>query len=561
MGSLEDRRGSMGSIEEQKPTTEGVNGTKEGVNGDAMEVPSTSGPGTASDTKKMGQGDDAKPDEPKDSTSGNGTLAPAEATNTDAVNPDKPAMAVEEDTPPMQPSDPKDEEAVSGGAALAPKGESLGTLLKGSEFEPVENNESTEESSKKPNTEGNPSTPKKTKTSEKPTPGQHKAPSTPKMNGSPRTKPGSVRPSPLKKPEEPSAAKPGEQPAAENQNASDASQTPTSPTATKTDDRQPDQTAASSKSSPKISPKTSPKTSPKSSPKQAPQPKSAPQPAEDDRKKTTTTRKTPRPSTGAKPAPLATSKTAKPTSSAANNGAPKAPKVTSPNTAKPRPRSPTRPVRLPGAATASTAASAAKTGSSAPPQPSARTSLSGLTKPLTSNKPTDPKNPPKAAQPVAPGPRTKAPRSSLPASTAGQKPKPRTSIASTKAAGGDFLSRMMRPTQSSASKTHEKVEQKTPPKKRVSSRPKGTSDESDKQANSQPAQADPATEQGSPVQDDAASEGQGHVQGNGESNHVDPEAEMTDVPQRDNKASSEEEAAEPSTGEAVPQATAPVFGP
>ncbi|KAL9123488.1 MAG: hypothetical protein Q9217_007075, partial [Psora testacea] len=58
-------------------------------------------------------------------------------------------------------------------------------------------------------------------------------------------------------------------------------------------------------------------------------------------------------------------------------------------------------------------------------------------------------------------------RSSLPANSTQVekvKPKARTSIASTKAPGGSFLERMMRPTQSSAQKTHEKVETKSPPR-------------------------------------------------------------------------------------------------
>ena len=65
------------------------------------------------------------------------------------------------------------------------------------------------------------------------------------------------------------------------------------------------------------------------------------------------------------------------------------------------------------------------------------------------------------------------------------RPKPRTSMASTNATNGGFLERMMRPTQSSAQKTHEKVETKSPPRK-VSQplRPKRTSDGNTSKENS-----------------------------------------------------------------------------
>lgn len=46
------------------------------------------------------------------------------------------------------------------------------------------------------------------------------------------------------------------------------------------------------------------------------------------------------------------------------------------------------------------------------------------------------------------------------------------SNAGSKAPDEGFLARMMRPTASSASKTHEKVEPKTPPKKTAAAKPK-----------------------------------------------------------------------------------------
>lgn len=53
----------------------------------------------------------------------------------------------------------------------------------------------------------------------------------------------------------------------------------------------------------------------------------------------------------------------------------------------------------------------------------------------------------------------------------------------------------MRPTQSSASKTHEKVEQKTPPKKRISGRPIRISDENGVHAESKATGAEASPKQ------------------------------------------------------------------
>ena len=132
-----------------------------------------------------------------------------------------------------------------------------------------------------------------------------------------------------------------------------------------------------------------------------------------------------------------------------------------PSFTKPRPKSPTRPVRLPSSATAPTAASTAKLDAA-----SAATA-----------KPRDriPSNPislrPKPA-------RTSLPAGSKPVEKA--KPKSRLSTVSSKAPEGSFLDRMMRPTQSSSQKTHEKVEVKTPPKKTNGVKPKRKSDGSEK---------------------------------------------------------------------------------
>ncbi|KAI4131467.1 MAG: hypothetical protein LQ338_001209 [Usnochroma carphineum] len=537
MGSSEGQREFSGSNGEQKPTTNGGHGTKAEVNGDAVGFSPTTGLAIASGVAWEGQGPGDQSDGRTTSKAGNGSLTPEEAARKDAINPDEPATADEENVSPMQPSGPKDRYAVSGGAALVPQRESLGELLKGSEFEPEQEMSSKSASPKKPTPSSNPSTPNKTRTPKKSTPGQPKAASTPKINGSPRLKSGTSRPSPLENSGKASAAEPAEKPAPDRENSPIPRKTPISPAATKTPTKQPPEKTAS--------------------PKQTVEPNNTTQAPGGDRKKAVTSRNSPRPSPGAKPAHPPASKLSKPASSVASN-LPKSPKVTSPSTTKPRPKSPTRPVRLPGAATASTAASAAKTGNTAPSEPSSRASLSGPKRSSTLNKPTATKAPPKVAQPNASGPRNRAPRSSLRVSTADPKPKPRTSTASTKAADGDFLARMMRPTQSSASKTHEKVEQKTPPKKRVSSRPSRISDKPSKPAESKPTQAEPAQEQETPVQETALSKQQPKVQQNGELNHENPTADLTDAAQQKTQESSDEEAPEPSIAEAGSQAAEPV---
>ncbi|KAL8980526.1 MAG: hypothetical protein Q9177_005858 [Variospora cf. flavescens] len=523
MGSSEDQRESTGSSEEQNSMADGANGAKVVGNGSAAETTQKNGDGGI---LELGNKQEAvnTSGTPEAGEAGNGTMAPEEATNINAVNPDKLVMGSEEDAPSMQPSDPKDEVAVSGGAALAPHEESLGALLKGSEFEP-EGKTAKTASPKKPVTKSNPSTPKKTSSPQKTTPGQPKANTSPRINGSPRSKPGTSQPgssppSTLKKSEDISPSKPNKEAISINESSTDPPKTPTSPTVSKS-----------------VGEPSSEKTA---SPKPTTQHVGKIQPRGEDTMKAKSNHKLGRPSTGAKPIQSIASKT-KPTTSAAT-GVPKTQKVASPTTSKPRPKSPTRPVRLPGAATATTAASAAKTGSSGPTQSSSRASLSNATKPSALNKPNGTKLTSKATQPAASGLRQKAPRSSLAASTADQKPKPRMSTASTKASGGDFLARMMRPTQSSASKTHEKVEQKTPPKKRISSRPKRISDETEKSAESKSAQAEPASEQEASVQDEAAAGEHAQAVVNGESDHLDQAEDQLEVSPEEIKGPSAEQA-------------------
>lgn len=142
-----------------------------------------------------------------------------------------------------------------------------------------------------------------------------------------------------------------------------------------------------------------------------------------------------------------------------NNVSKKAPK-TSPES-KIRPKSPTRPVRLPASATAPTASSAAKLEGAA--LAASTTSISR--KASTLKKDTKPQSTSRVTGPSASNLQRKPSRLSLPLQNGHERPKSRVSTVGSKAPDEGFLARMMRPTASSASKTHEKVEPKTPPKK------------------------------------------------------------------------------------------------
>ncbi|KAF2271180.1 hypothetical protein CC78DRAFT_528094 [Lojkania enalia] len=138
--------------------------------------------------------------------------------------------------------------------------------------------------------------------------------------------------------------------------------------------------------------------------------------------------------------------------------APKENTTTSPSGfKKPRPKSPTRPIRLPSHLTAPTASSAAKHEEDG--QKLAR-------KPSTVSRPTAPK--------TAPTARKQPSRASLVPSSASTTKRPESRNSTRGAPDESFLARMMRPTTSSASKTHEKVS--SPPRRgasvRVSAKPK-----------------------------------------------------------------------------------------
>ncbi|KAJ5722457.1 hypothetical protein N7488_000492 [Penicillium malachiteum] len=134
-------------------------------------------------------------------------------------------------------------------------------------------------------------------------------------------------------------------------------------------------------------------------------------------------------------------------------------KTSPPNSAKARPRSPTKPARLPASMTAQTQASSAKVGSTAP-----ATGRTNTPSTLT-RKPSSLKSAAGTGQTRSPvnattGVRRQASRPSLPQTS--ERPSSRVSSVGTSkpAVNEGFLARMMRPTASSASKSHEKLDEK-----------------------------------------------------------------------------------------------------
>ncbi|KAE8360618.1 hypothetical protein BDV27DRAFT_134208 [Aspergillus caelatus] len=123
-------------------------------------------------------------------------------------------------------------------------------------------------------------------------------------------------------------------------------------------------------------------------------------------------------------------------------------------TNKPEPRPPTKPARLPASATTSTLSSAARGGAT------------GTTTASLSRKPSSLKNATSGTYrtTTTSSVRKQTSQPSLQRQSAHERPHSRVSNTSSKAVDEGFLARMMRPTASSASKAHEKVEVKSPPR-------------------------------------------------------------------------------------------------
>ena len=388
-------------------------------------------------TKK--EGNMVEQNTPKSSPEKKDSTAPESPDLMDSAPPtanlDKPKSNAEEKAAAVPPSDTKEVAAASDSAA--PNGEPipLGSILKGS---PFEQDASKGEASNAGETSASA---EPAQSSEQQAPG----PSTPNINGESKDAP--------------------------TQNAGLQSKAKTTPRPPPGGKKSAPQLVSSTRGKSEYKPQTSTPPAP-STPKNAATPSKQPiyktspkavaskepeKEAPRDKGKTTVERPS-RPSVGPKAPAAAPKPPSKP--------AKKPPSRSPPSLTKPRPRSPTRPVRLPSSATAPTAASAAK--------------LDAATAATAKSRDRVPPNSTSVRQKPA---RTSLPAVSKPAENPKDKLKSRLSTASSKPPEGSFLDRMMRPTQSTSQKTHEKVEAKTPPKKANGARPKRKSDASEKSKN------------------------------------------------------------------------------
>lgn len=454
-----------------------VENTKPFTNGEATDKPSTnatglppSGPAPTADPSEIAPGDKTLANPTPIST------LDGAKDDTPKGNPDKPISTSEDNTAIIPPSDFKNAGAVSGGAVPADQTSGLGSILKGSPFEEKEAKEA--KKARTPKSTKSASKSSATMATTKAHKLEAKAPSVMPVNGKPReaqaNKPaqefpsasGSVngKPKEAEKSRIVTEAKPK---AAASGLIETQPATPVAPSSTadsavaepKEDSSSVPRTANGMTTSAKqASPK---KTSPPkaASPKVGPSQEAAKKDIGKEIKKPSNrlsgVSKTPTATTSKphapKPPPPSSTTTTKPPIKKAGPSSPPASAFT-----KPRPKSPTRPAKLPASATAPTAASAARLDGTAPSM--------GDRRPMNMASVAKEKGP--STQPHL---KAKPGRASMPGGSklATEKPKakPRTSMTSNKAPEGGFLERMMRPTQSSAQKTHDKVESKSPPRK------------------------------------------------------------------------------------------------
>ncbi|KAE8150513.1 hypothetical protein BDV25DRAFT_110328 [Aspergillus avenaceus] len=144
---------------------------------------------------------------------------------------------------------------------------------------------------------------------------------------------------------------------------------------------------------------------------------------------------------------------------------------TAARTSKPEPKPTTRPARTPASTAASTTASTARGTAGTTTRGSSVTRKPSTLKTSTR----------RAVTPTASSVRKQTSAPSLQRQPAHERPQSRVSNTSSKAVDEGFLARMMRPTASSASKAHEKVDVKSPPRSTRTARPptRPTSSKSD----------------------------------------------------------------------------------
>ena len=439
MNNVDGNFGVDGS-NEPAATVESSNSGIPTENMDASEPVSTkdlpSGPGAVdgtdkpSETEKQGAGSTKQESLPADEP---------------AANPDKPVGDAEEDPGTMLPADQKEE--TTNTEAAAPKNDSadLGSVLKGSPF--VATTEQSEETleSKTNASLGQDLSPS---TSEKGT----KSGEAVQLNGRPK-EPGSD----IKSPSEARKAR---------ANAAVARLSAT--------DKKKDPISTSEKANVK-SPKTPQNDGPTDSVSSGPPPRSSLERRSLQNKPSSNAADKPQnPPAQAVSSEASKMEPSKPRqNSTKSNSGPSSKSGPASPIHKPRPKSPTRPVRLPASATAPTASSAARLGGAPPSRSPSRASIASSYKPSTINK-----TRPTPMTSATAQSRQKPVRSSLPPQLgAAQRQKPRTSTASAVGSDGGFLARMMRPTESSKSKAHDKVDVKSPPRKTARPKPKSGSTE------------------------------------------------------------------------------------
>lgn len=367
------------------------------------------------------------------------SLTEPESTENISSRDDNALLSIEEPTAPKTPSTREPEKTTAETATLEESAD-LGSLLKGSAFEP---SPAEKQSSALPNAsqKAEPvkmpvkSKPGKTPVNGKPADIKHQSKPEATKGGSQHPRPSAISTS-----RDTTSQKLSTQQSSKPSSATFAAKSPTTPTAPKTP----------------VTPQRQP-SSKTASPRQQANPKETSK---------VPLKKPSRTSLASTTTKAQAAKTRQPAPSvSSNNVSKKAPK-TSPES-KIRPKSPTRPVRLPASATAPTTSSAAKLGGAGL---AASTTNLGR-KPSTLKK--DGKPPmSRVTGPSASTLQKKPSRPSLPLQNGHERPKSRVSTAGSKAPDEGFLARMMRPTASSASKTHEKVEPKTPPKKIAASKPR-----------------------------------------------------------------------------------------
>ena len=488
-----ESRPSMDGMQDEKP----LDGSLDGQKSDGEKTVSVP-------DKKISRSTPAGETAPYAQTSEKKSIEPGQEST---GNPDKATTAVEEAPSELLPGDPSNAAAVSGGEALGSDAPDLGFILKGSPFVDESNLKQAHEGKNEHVGSDTKAKPSSIQPEKAPPKAQSNTHSSAKVKGQSSITPKTTSKSPVGT----------DSSSAEKPSATKAERSPKQPQSPKTASNDKQDTKTKRETAGQASTKPSKPISITSQPNTRKVPTRAPDEASNipSTKSTRPVRLSNHsPATNSNPQPKNVAKAPANTNASkpSSSGPPKSTFI------KPRPKSPTKPARLPASATAPTAASAAKLDGEGPKAPAIST----------------------AAKPKANINQTKPPRASLPARSipAPEKPKrsqPRASMASatSKPAEGGFLARMMRPTQASKSKTHDKVEVKSPPRSSTNNtaKPKKVSKESEKGLGEDVASAPAEVPEEAPPAEGVSEEikVEGRVS-NGE--HQPLEGKVVDVPQQ-----------------------------